>query len=145
MPRGLLEGKGELEERGLAPGAAEEGHADWKSENVSGGHGHVGIAGNGSRARAAARVVITVHQVRGPGGRPRGGRPHACDYPPAVRGLPVCTAPRLRTEGTSAEIDREVRGRLDDLLVQLERRKATLQEQINKFEENKRSLVESAA
>ena len=40
------------------------------------------------------------------------GRSHECDYPPAVRGLPVCTAPRLRTEGTSAEIDREVRGRL---------------------------------
>ena len=45
----------------------------------------------------------------------------------------------------SLDNTRATAGRLDDLLVQLERRKATLQEQINKFEENKRSLVESAA
>jgi iron complex transport system substrate-binding protein len=40
------------------------------------------------------------------------GRSHECDYPPAVRGLPVCTAPRLRTDRPSADIDREVRDRM---------------------------------
>jgi iron complex transport system substrate-binding protein len=40
------------------------------------------------------------------------GRSHECDYPPAVRGLPVCTAPRLRTASASADIDREVRDRM---------------------------------
>lgn len=37
------------------------------------------------------------------------GRSHECDYPPAVRSLPVCTRPRFDISGTSAEIDRRVR------------------------------------
>ncbi len=45
----------------------------------------------------------------------------------------------------SLDNTRAIAGRLDDLLAQLEGRKATLQEQINHLEENKRSLVESAA
>ncbi len=37
------------------------------------------------------------------------GRSHECDYPAGVRALPVCTRPRLRLEGTSADIDARVR------------------------------------
>ncbi len=37
------------------------------------------------------------------------GRSHECDYPPHVLALPVCTRPRLRLEGTSADIDARVR------------------------------------
>ncbi|OAI45882.1 cobalamin-binding protein [Planctomycetaceae bacterium SCGC AG-212-F19] len=36
------------------------------------------------------------------------GRSHECDFPPAVKGLPVCTAPKFKVEGTSAEIDARV-------------------------------------
>ena len=36
-------------------------------------------------------------------------RSHECDYPPAVRGLPVCTAPKIDVTGSSREIDRQVR------------------------------------
>ncbi len=37
------------------------------------------------------------------------GRSHECDYPRAVEALPVCTAPKLRTDVSSHEIDRQVR------------------------------------
>jgi iron complex transport system substrate-binding protein len=37
------------------------------------------------------------------------GRSHECDYPDAVRALPVCTAPRFAVDGDSREIDRLVR------------------------------------
>lgn len=37
------------------------------------------------------------------------GRSHECDYPPSVRGLPICTEPRFDVTGSSAEIDRLVR------------------------------------
>ena len=37
------------------------------------------------------------------------GRSHECDYPEAVRALPVCTAPRFAVDGDSREIDRLVR------------------------------------
>lgn len=37
------------------------------------------------------------------------GRSHECDYPPSVRQLPVCTAPRFDVHGPSADIDRRVR------------------------------------
>ncbi len=37
------------------------------------------------------------------------GRSHECDYPEAVRALPVCTGPEIDTEGRSAEIDRDVK------------------------------------
>ncbi len=37
------------------------------------------------------------------------GRSHECDYPEAVRALPVCTSPRFDVQGDSREIDRLVR------------------------------------
>ncbi|AEN72959.1 ABC-type transporter, periplasmic subunit [Rhodothermus marinus SG0.5JP17-172] len=37
------------------------------------------------------------------------GRSHVCDYPPEVVDLPVLTRPRVDAQGTSAEIDRQVR------------------------------------
>ncbi len=37
------------------------------------------------------------------------GRSHECDFPPAVRRLPVCTEPSFETEGSSAEVDRRVK------------------------------------
>lgn len=37
------------------------------------------------------------------------GRSHECDFPPAVRRLPVCTAPKLDVAGSSREIDRQVK------------------------------------
>ncbi len=40
------------------------------------------------------------------------GRSHECDFPPSVRRLPVCTAPRFRTDGTSAEVHRRVQDAL---------------------------------
>jgi iron complex transport system substrate-binding protein len=38
------------------------------------------------------------------------GRSHECDYPPSVRRLPVCTAPKFDIYRSSAEIDRSVKG-----------------------------------
>jgi iron complex transport system substrate-binding protein len=37
------------------------------------------------------------------------GRSHECDYPEAVRALPLCTRPRIPIEADSAEIDRLVK------------------------------------
>lgn len=37
------------------------------------------------------------------------GRSHECDYPPDVRQLPVCTAPRFDVEGSSRAIDDRVK------------------------------------
>ena len=37
------------------------------------------------------------------------GRSHECDYPEAVRSLPMCTRPRIPAAADSAEIDRLVR------------------------------------
>ncbi len=37
------------------------------------------------------------------------GRSHECDYPPEIRDLPVCTAPRLENGAGSGEIDRQVK------------------------------------
>ena len=37
------------------------------------------------------------------------GRSHECDYPEAVRSLPVCTRPRIPVDGNSQEIDRLVK------------------------------------
>lgn len=39
------------------------------------------------------------------------GRSHECDFPASVERLPVLTQPRVLIEGSSAEIDRQVRGR----------------------------------
>lgn len=38
------------------------------------------------------------------------GRSHECDYPEAVRALPVCTRPRIPVDGSSREIDALVKG-----------------------------------
>ena len=37
------------------------------------------------------------------------GRSHECDFPPWVQRLPVCTAPKFPTDGTSYEIDQRVK------------------------------------
>jgi iron complex transport system substrate-binding protein len=37
------------------------------------------------------------------------GRSHECDYPEAVKSLPVCTRPRIAVDASSAEIDRLVK------------------------------------
>lgn len=42
------------------------------------------------------------------------GRSHECDFPPGVEALPVCTRPRLALDGTSAEIDAQVKGAVRD-------------------------------
>src|SRR5215831_9462446 len=44
------------------------------------------------------------------------GRSHECDYPESVRRLPVCTAPKFDVHGSSADIDRRVKGILQDSL-----------------------------
>lgn len=44
------------------------------------------------------------------------GRSHECDHPLLVRSLPECTKPRLKLDGNSAEIDREVKALLRDAL-----------------------------
>src|ERR1700704_6239381 len=50
---------------------------------------------------------LTPHQV---------GRSHECDYPEAIRSLPVCTAPAFSPEGSSAEIDRRVKEQIVNAL-----------------------------
>src|SRR5438309_2867390 len=42
------------------------------------------------------------------------GRSHECDYPPSVRRLPGCTAPKFDVHGSSAEIDQSVKQLLQD-------------------------------
>jgi iron complex transport system substrate-binding protein len=42
------------------------------------------------------------------------GRSHECDYPPAITALPACTAPKLDPGASSAEIDRQVKGLLQE-------------------------------
>lgn len=44
------------------------------------------------------------------------GRSHECDFPASVRALPVVTRPSFPTDGSSAEIDREVKRRVRDAL-----------------------------
>ena len=44
------------------------------------------------------------------------GRSHECDYPKEVQKLPVCSQPKYRSEGTSAEINRSVEEILRDAL-----------------------------
>lgn len=44
------------------------------------------------------------------------GRSHECDYPAEIARLPACTAPKFELEGSSAEIDRRVRGIVRDAL-----------------------------
>ena len=42
------------------------------------------------------------------------GRSHECDFPPSVKRLPVCTAPKLNPEASSQAIDQEVKRILRD-------------------------------
>jgi len=44
------------------------------------------------------------------------GRSHECDFPPSVKGLPVCTRPNFATDGTSHEIDQRVKATLQEAL-----------------------------
>jgi len=44
------------------------------------------------------------------------GRSHECDFPPSIVGLPVCTEAKLDQRLSSAEIDRSVRGILEQAL-----------------------------
>jgi iron complex transport system substrate-binding protein len=44
------------------------------------------------------------------------GRSHACDFPPSLRSVPVCTAPRLELRANSARLDREVKALQRDAL-----------------------------
>src|SRR5579862_7847349 len=37
------------------------------------------------------------------------GRSHECDYPPSVKSLPQCTAPKFNVEGSSYDIDQRVK------------------------------------
>jgi iron complex transport system substrate-binding protein len=41
------------------------------------------------------------------------GRSHECDYPASIRRLPACTAPKFRTDVSSAAIDRSVKSLLE--------------------------------
>lgn len=40
-------------------------------------------------------------------------RSHECDYPPSVKNLPICTAPRFDVDGSSLEIDQRVKSLLE--------------------------------
>lgn len=44
------------------------------------------------------------------------GRSHECDFPASVLELPVCSRPGFPVSGSSAEIDRLVKGRVEDAL-----------------------------
>lgn len=42
------------------------------------------------------------------------GRSHECDFPPEIGALPACTSPKLDPAANSREIDRQVKGLLQD-------------------------------
>jgi iron complex transport system substrate-binding protein len=44
------------------------------------------------------------------------GRSHECDYPPSIRRLTACTEAKIQTDRPSAEIDRQVKGILEQAL-----------------------------
>ena len=44
------------------------------------------------------------------------GRSHECDYPPAVMTLPICTKPKFNVDGSSIEVDGEVKSILQNAL-----------------------------
>lgn len=56
------------------------------------------------------------------------GRSHECDFPPDVRLLPVCTAPKLNPDAPSRAIDRSVKSLLRDALSVFEVDTATLRD-----------------
>jgi len=44
------------------------------------------------------------------------GRSHECDFPPSVKRLPVCTAPRFEVHGSSLQIDQRVKSLLEQAM-----------------------------
>ena len=44
------------------------------------------------------------------------GRSHECDYPPAVMNLPICTKPKFNVDGSSIEVDEQVKSILQNAL-----------------------------
>ena len=44
------------------------------------------------------------------------GRSHECDYPPAVMTLPICTKPKFNVDGSSIEVDGQVKSILQSAL-----------------------------
>ena len=44
------------------------------------------------------------------------GRSHECDYPHAVMTLPICTKPKFNVDGSSIEVDRQVKSILQNAL-----------------------------
>ncbi|HEX5227333.1 MAG TPA: cobalamin-binding protein [Bryobacteraceae bacterium] len=44
------------------------------------------------------------------------GRSHECDFPPEILALPICTSPAFPVDGSSAEIDRQVKERVANAL-----------------------------
>lgn len=44
------------------------------------------------------------------------GRSHECDFPPEILALSICTAPAFPVDGSSAEIDQRVKGRIANAL-----------------------------
>lgn len=44
------------------------------------------------------------------------GRSHECDYPESVQRIPVCTAPKINPDASSAEIDRQIKNHLHQAL-----------------------------
>ena len=44
------------------------------------------------------------------------GRSHECDYPPSVKALRQCTAPKFNVEGSSCQIDERVKDLVEDAL-----------------------------
>jgi iron complex transport system substrate-binding protein len=44
------------------------------------------------------------------------GRSHECDFPVSVKRLPVCTEPKINTEGSSYEIDQRVKAIVQEAL-----------------------------
>ena len=44
------------------------------------------------------------------------GRSHECDYPPAVMNLPICTKPKFNVDGSSIEVDGQVKSILQNAL-----------------------------
>ena len=44
------------------------------------------------------------------------GRSHECDYPEEVSDLPICTIPKFNVDGTSREVDDEVKSLVQNAL-----------------------------
>ena len=57
---GLLKSIRELEQGGFLVGRGEEGYANWKPENESGGHGDMRVTGDGCGRAAATREIVAV-------------------------------------------------------------------------------------